>query len=153
MEMGWLADHGLRLNCNCNNIFYFPLPDPFNGMVPPESLCRMEYNSNSYQPKERRLETSLSLELRPSSFSGPCKQLLEAPPSHGLYVRVYPINAGEKSKNEYSTSGASVKNMNIDDQRTRNTTSIASCPLNIVSRHLFWSAAARGILFADWILI
>lgn len=128
----------------------------------PESLCQLDHHSNSYQPKERRFDTSLTLELKPSSYTGPCKQLLEAPPLHGLYIRIYPITPGvDKSISSstswhdlHSLSGArSAKNMNVDShngggggngggvngsgQKTNHnknsTSTTGSCPLNIVS--------------------
>lgn len=114
-------------------MFSISLLDLFNGFVP-ESLCQMDHSSSTYQPKERQVESNLSLDLKPNSFTGPCKQLFEAPPSHGLYLRVYPVSStGEKNKHEYSTSAGSHKNMNIGGQRMRNATSVGSCPINIVS--------------------
>lgn len=101
----------------------------------PESLCQKDYHSNTYQPRERQLDTSLTLELKPGSYTGPCKQLLEAPPSHGLYVRVYPVNSGGATKLDH----AALKNMNTEGQTVRNSTSTvvqASCPLTIVSVEL-----------------
>lgn len=103
--------------------------NPFLGMIP-ESLCQKDYHSNTYQPRERQLDTSLTLELKPGSYTGPCKQLLEAPPSHGLYVRVYPVNSGGATKLDH----AALKNMNTEGQTVRNSTSTvvqASCPLTI----------------------
>lgn len=127
-----------------SNISLFLFADPFSGIVP-ESLCQLDHNSNTYLPKERRLDTFLSLDLKPGSFSGPCKQLFEAPAAHGLYVRVHSIGPVDKSKHENSISGGSHKNMNVDGQRLRNSTSIGSCPLNIVSHiHLNAESTING---------
>lgn len=124
-----------------NNLYYSSiLSDPFNGIVPASSLCQVEH-SPAFQSKERRIDTSLSLELKPNSFTGPCKQLFEAPPSHGLYVRVHPISLVEKNKHEYSTSAGSPKNMNIGGhQMMRN----ESCPIHIVSR---WEGIVGGFKY------
>lgn len=98
------------------------------GQIIVEQLCPKESLS-------RRIDSSLTLELRPNSYEGSCKQILEAPESHGFYVRLHSSGGGaNKAAGGSTSSGSSAKNMNGDVPKIRNATATSgSCPLTIVS--------------------
>lgn len=89
-----------------------------------ESLCTS--NDDPLQMMERRIDSSLLLELRPNPVHGSCKRIFEAPDSHGFYVRLH--RPYTNSKKAYSSSNT--KHLS-SGQKVRNTTSIGSCQLNI----------------------
>lgn len=95
------------------------------GLQSMESLCTPD--QDPFQKMERRIESSLLLELRPTMFHGSCKRIFEAPESHGFYVRLHRPFSSKKS-----FTSTSNKNLN-GGQKARNSTTIGSCLISIVS--------------------